>query len=69
MPDHFPPMPKKADVNTGKAKLRLEADIRAIIESNFSESKKDNQDIAYHLIMEVIELYMRRSEELYNDKR
>lgn len=59
MPKSIPPMPKTKDGNL----LTLENSIRAIIESNFSEAKETNQEIAYHLIMDIIELYIRRSDD------
>lgn len=58
-PTSIPPMPKiKSSV-----KAALENSIRAIIESNFSEAKESNQEIAYHLIMDMIELYVRRRDD------
>lgn len=56
-PTSIPPIPKTKNSN----RLALENSIRAIIESNFSEAKEANQEIAYHLIMDVIELYDRRN--------
>lgn len=62
-PTSIPPMPKTQNSN----RLALENSIRAIIESNFSEAKEANQEIAYHLIMEMIELYARRSDDAIAD--
>lgn len=59
-PKSIPPMPKTKNSN----RLALENSIRAIIESNFSEAKEVNQDNACHLIMEMIELYVRRSDDV-----
>lgn len=62
-PTSIPPMPKiKSSVKTA-----LENSIRSIIESNFSEAKESNQEIAYHLIMEMIELYARRRDDAIAD--
>lgn len=63
-PKSIPPMPKiKSSV-----KVALENSIRAIIASNFSDAKETNQDNAYHLIMEMIELYVRRSDDVITDQ-
>ena len=62
-PKSIPPMPKiKSNV-----KVALENSIRAIIASNFADAKETNQDNAYHLIMEMIELYVRRSDDVIKD--
>lgn len=62
-PTSLPPMPKiKSSV-----KAALENSILAIIESNFSEAKESNQEIAYHLIMDMIELYVRRRDDAIAD--
>ncbi len=62
-PTSIPPMPKiKSSV-----KAALENSIRSIIESNFSEAKESNQEIAYHLIMDMIELYVRRRDDAIAD--
>ena len=63
-PKSIPPMPKiKSNV-----KVALENSIRAIIASNFSDAKETNQDNASHLIMEMIELYVRRSDDVIKDQ-
>ena len=62
-PKSIPPIPKIKS----SAKAALENSIRAIIASNFSDAKETNQDNAYHLIMEMIELYVRRSDDVIKD--
>lgn len=67
-PTSIPPMPKiKNSDQLTRNKSALENNIRAIIESNFSEAKEANQEIAYHLIMEMIELYVRRRDDAIAD--
>lgn len=64
-PKSIPPMPKiKNSDQLTRNKSALENSIRAIIESNFSEAKEANQENAYHLIIEMIELYVRRSDDI-----
>lgn len=59
----IPPMPKIKS----SAKTALENSIRAIIESNFSNAKEINQDDVYRLIMEMIELYVRRNDDVITE--
>ena len=67
-PTSIPPMPKiKNSDQLTRNKSALENNIRAIIESNFTESKEANQEITYHLIMEMIELYVRRRDDAIAD--
>lgn len=66
-PTSIPPIPKKNSDQLTRNKSALENNIRAIIDSNFSEAKEANQEIAYHLIMEMIELYVRRRDDAIAD--
>lgn len=67
-PKSIPPMPKIKNSNQlTRNKSALENSIRAIIASNFSDAKETNQDNAYHLIMEMIELYVRRNDDVITE--